>query len=129
MKTFKYFVGNEWVAPISGKYFDSENPATGDVWARVPDCGPEDIDLAVNSAKRAFYEGPWGKILPAERGRVLRRMGDAISKNASRLGEVEDSKDMEELAECQESEELEEAEEVDQPEESEEWQEVEESEE
>ena len=89
MKTFKYFVGNEWVAPISGKYFDSENPATGDVWARVPDCGPEDIDLAVNSAKKAFYDGPWGKILPAERGRVLRRMGDAISKNASRLGEVE----------------------------------------
>ena len=89
MKTFNYFVGNEWLKPISGKYFDSENPATGDVWARVPDCGPEDIDLAVNSAKKAFYEGPWGKILPAERGRVLRRIGDVISKNASRLGEVE----------------------------------------
>ena len=89
MKTFKYFVGNEWLTPISGKYLDSENPATGDVWARVPDCGPEDIDLAVNSAKKAFYEGPWGKILPAERGRVLRRIGDVISKNASRLGEVE----------------------------------------
>ena len=89
MKTFKYFVGNEWLTPISGKYLDSENPATGDVWARVPDCGPEDIDLAVNSAKKAFYDGPWGKILPAERGRVLRRIGDVISKNASRLGEVE----------------------------------------
>ena len=89
MKTFNYFVGNEWLKPISGKYFDSENPATGDVWARVPDCGPEDIDLAVNSAKKAFYDGPWGKILPAERGRVLRRIGDVISKNASRLGEVE----------------------------------------
>ena len=89
MKTFKYFVGNEWLTPISGKYLDSENPATGDVWARVPDCGSEDIDLAVNSAKKAFYDGPWGKILPAERGRVLRRIGDVISKNASRLGEVE----------------------------------------
>ena len=89
MKTFKYFVGNEWLTPISGKYLDSENPATGDVWARVPDCGPGDIDLAVNSAKKAFYDGPWGKILPAERGRVLRRIGDVISKNASRLGEVE----------------------------------------
>ncbi|MAK18339.1 MAG: carnitine dehydratase, partial [SAR116 cluster bacterium] len=70
-------------------YFKSENPATGDVWARVPDCRAADIERAVAAAGRAFYDGPWGRMLPAERGRYLRRIGDVISANAERLGQVE----------------------------------------
>ena len=55
----------------------------------MSDCRAADIDHAVAAAKRAFYEGPWGRMLPAERGRYLRRIGDIISANAERLGEVE----------------------------------------
>ena len=87
--TFKYFAGNEWHAPADGGYFDSENPATGKVWARVPDCRTADVDRAVAAAKAAFYDGPWARMLPAERGRVLRRIGDVISGHADRLGAVE----------------------------------------
>ncbi len=89
MKSFQYFVGNRWYEPATGNYFDSENPADGEVWARVPDCGIEDVNRAVAAAKSAFYGGPWGRLLPAERGRVLRRIGDVIAANAERLGAVE----------------------------------------
>ena len=89
MKTFQYFVDNGWREPASGNYFDSENPTTGEVWAQVPDCNTEDVARAVAAAGAAFYEGPWGRMQAAERGRMLRRIGDAISRHASRLGEIE----------------------------------------
>ncbi|KIC07410.1 hypothetical protein RA19_24060 [Leisingera sp. ANG-M1] len=89
LRTFAYFANNEWHEPASGKYFDSENPATGEVWARVPDCSPQDVDRAVEAAKAAYYDGPWGRMQPAERGRALRRIGDVISQNADRLGAIE----------------------------------------
>ena len=89
MKTFQYFANNEWYNPASGKYFGSENPANGETWAQVPDCNTEDVNRAVAAAKAAFYDGPWGKMLPAERGRYMRRIGDVISKHADRLGAIE----------------------------------------
>ncbi len=89
VRTLHYFVGNEWHEPIEGHYIDSENPANGQVWARIPDCRQADVDRAVAAAKSAFYDGPWARMQPAERGRYLRRIGDVISKHADRLGEVE----------------------------------------
>jgi aldehyde dehydrogenase (NAD+) len=89
MKTYRYFADNAWHEPASGNWFDSENPAAGEVWARLPDCNAEDVARAVAAARSAFYDGPWGRMLPAERGRVLRRIGDVIAANAERLGEIE----------------------------------------
>ena len=89
IKTYGYFADNRWHKPADGGYFDSENPATGKVWARVADCRAADIDHAVAAAKRAFYEGPWGRMHAAERGRYLRRIGDIVSAHAERLGAVE----------------------------------------
>ena len=74
MKTYQYFAANAWHDPSSGSYFDSENPATGEVWAKLPDCNAEDVNRAVAAARSAYYDGPWGKLHPAERGRVLRRI-------------------------------------------------------
>ncbi len=89
IRTYQYFCANEWLEPAEGGYLDSENPATGEVWARVPDCRAADVDRAVAAAKSAYYDGPWGKLMPTERGRMLRRIGDVISRHADRLGEVE----------------------------------------
>ena len=80
MKTFQYFVDNAWHEPDSGQYLDSENPANGEVWAQVPDCNQADVNRAVAAAKTAYYEGLWGKMMPAERGRAMHRIGDVISK-------------------------------------------------
>ena len=89
LRKFQYFVNNNWCDPISGRYFDSENPANGKVWAQIPDCAESDINNAVSAAKAAFYDGPWGSMHPSERGRMLRRIGDVISKHADRLGAIE----------------------------------------
>ncbi|MCG7519782.1 aldehyde dehydrogenase [Ruegeria sp. Ofav3-42] len=89
IRTFQYFANNQWHDPADGGWFDSENPANGEVWARVPDCRQADVDRGVAAAREAFCDGPWGRMLPAERGRVLRRIGDVISKFAERLGAIE----------------------------------------
>jgi aldehyde dehydrogenase (NAD+) len=89
MKTYQYYAGNAWHDPASGKWIESENPVTEEVWARVPDCNAEDVDRAVAAARSCFYDGPWGRMHAAERGRLLRRIGDVVAKNAERLGAVE----------------------------------------
>ena len=89
MKTYQYYAGGNWHDPASGQWIDSENPALGEVWARVPECNADDIDRAVQAARGCYYHGPWGCMQPAERGRVITRIGDVITKHAERLGKVE----------------------------------------
>jgi acyl-CoA reductase-like NAD-dependent aldehyde dehydrogenase len=89
MKDYQYYAGGRWHDPASGRWIDSENPAIGEVWARIPDCNAEDVDRAVRAAHDCFFKGPWGRMHPAERGRLIRRIGDVIVKNADRLGQVE----------------------------------------
>ena len=60
IQTYKFYAGNRWHEPSSEKYFESEDPSIGKVWAKVPDCNEKDINLAVSSAKRAYYDGPYG---------------------------------------------------------------------
>ena len=55
--TYKYYAGNKWYQPSSGQYFESEDPSNGKVWAKLPDCNEVDINIAVKSAKKAYYEG------------------------------------------------------------------------
>ena len=88
-RRFQYFANNQWFDPEAGHYIPSENPATGKIWAEIPDCREPDINRAVAAAKSAFYDGIWGKMMPAERGRMLRRIGDVISAHAERLGAIE----------------------------------------
>ena len=52
MKTYNHYINDEWVEPSSGAYLDSENPFTGEIWARVARGNAEYADLAVKAAKR-----------------------------------------------------------------------------
>jgi acyl-CoA reductase-like NAD-dependent aldehyde dehydrogenase len=54
------------------------NPATGDTLARITEGDAEDIDRAVRAAREAFDDGPWGRMTPSERGRIIWRIGDLI---------------------------------------------------
>ena len=85
IQTYKFYAGNRWHEPSSEKYFESEDPSIGKVWAKIPDCNEQDINLAVSSAKQAYYDGPYGKMHPAERARSLTRIGESIAKNADGL--------------------------------------------
>ncbi len=83
------FINGQWTDAASGKTFETPNPATGDTLARIAEGDAEDIDRAVKAARKAFDEGPWGRITPSERGRIIWRIGDLILEHAEELAQLE----------------------------------------
>jgi aldehyde dehydrogenase (NAD+) len=88
MKQYQHYIGGTWTDPDSGKWFDTENPYTGVVWAKIAKGNAADMDKAVAAAKQAF-EGGWGTSLPSYRGKLLCRLADIIDREADRLGRLE----------------------------------------
>jgi len=88
LERFQMVIGGKPVDALSGKTFESQNPYTGEPWARVPDGGPEDIDAAV-AAARAALDGEWGAMTGFARAALLRRLGDLVAQNAERLARLE----------------------------------------
>jgi aldehyde dehydrogenase (NAD+) len=72
------------VPAISGERFETHNPATGELLARVASGGQADVDAAVAAARRAF-EGPWSRMKPAERQRIMLRLADLVEANYEEL--------------------------------------------
>jgi phenylacetaldehyde dehydrogenase len=83
------FINGQWTEAASGRTFETPNPATGDTLARVAEGDAEDIDRAVKAARKAFDDGPWGRITPSERGRIIWRIGDLILEHAEELAQLE----------------------------------------
>lgn len=87
-KSHKLLIGGQWVEAASGKTFKSFNPATGEAVADVAEADREDVDRAVKAAREAL-NGPWGKMSPAEREKILHRAADLIEKHADELAQME----------------------------------------
>src|SRR6201998_3091485 len=83
------FLNGQWTDAASGKTFETPNPATGATLARVAEGDAEDINRAVAAARAAFDDGPWGRITPSERGRIIWRIGDLILEHAEELAQLE----------------------------------------
>ncbi|MBX3745993.1 MAG: aldehyde dehydrogenase family protein [Verrucomicrobiae bacterium] len=81
-------IDGEWVEAASGRTFDTFNPATGEVLARVAEADAEDVDRAVAAATRAL-NGPWGSVTPSDRSRMLWRFADLIEQHAVALATLE----------------------------------------
>jgi aldehyde dehydrogenase (NAD+) len=81
-------IGGRWRPARSGRYFETVDPATGQVVAQVAEAGAADIDAAV-AAARAALDGEWGQMRPAERGRILLRFAELIRANQDALVELE----------------------------------------
>jgi phenylacetaldehyde dehydrogenase len=88
-KDRKMLINGKWVDAASGKTFPSYNPATGEVLARVAEGDREDIDRAVNAARAAFESGPWPKMSPSQRGKLIWKIADLIDANREELAELE----------------------------------------
>lgn len=73
----------------TGRWLPSANPYTGEDWAEVPRCGAEDASDAVEAAHSAFVRGPWAEMKASARGKLLRRLGDLIARDAERLAAIE----------------------------------------
>ena len=82
-------IDGQLVDAKSGKTFDTVNPATGEKLATISEGDATDIDLAVRAARRAFDDGPWGRMTPSERGRIIWRIGDLISEHLEEFAELE----------------------------------------
>ena len=83
------FINGQWADAASGKTFATPNPATGETLANIAEGDTEDIDRAVRAARRAFEEGPWSKMTPSERGRIIWRIGDLILEHTDELAQLE----------------------------------------
>jgi phenylacetaldehyde dehydrogenase len=87
--TRQMFINGEWVAAASGKTFETPNPATGETLARVAEGDAEDINRAVRAARAAFDSGPWSRMTPSERGRIVWRIGDLLLEHVDELAQLE----------------------------------------
>jgi acyl-CoA reductase-like NAD-dependent aldehyde dehydrogenase len=87
-KPHKLLIGGQWADAASGKTFQTFNPADGEILGTVAEAGAADVDAAVKAARKAL-EGPWGKMSPAEREKVLHKIADLIEKRADELAQLE----------------------------------------
>ncbi|MEH6943115.1 aldehyde dehydrogenase family protein [Bacillus sp. JJ722] len=85
----KMLINGQWVDAISEERTPTINPATGDVITTVAKGGKEDIDRAVQAARKAFDDGPWSKMKPAARANLLLKLADLIDENAEELAHLE----------------------------------------
>ncbi|MBV8480327.1 MAG: aldehyde dehydrogenase family protein, partial [Actinobacteria bacterium] len=85
--SYKCFVGGEWVDAASGETMEVINPATGETIAVVPRCGAEDVDRAVDAAKKALPA--WLDATPKERSELLHKLADVLDENAEELAQIE----------------------------------------
>jgi phenylacetaldehyde dehydrogenase len=82
-------IGGKWVAAASGKTFPVYDPSTGNVLAHVAEADAVDVDNAVQAARFAFDEGPWPRMSPSERGRLIWKLADLIEKHAEEFATLE----------------------------------------
>lgn len=83
------FIDNEMVEPSGSDYLDVVNPASGAVWAQVPDASSADVDRAVAAARRAFDDSEWATWRAADRAKLLIRLGQVVGDHAQELAELQ----------------------------------------
>lgn len=85
---YELFIDGKWQRPESGKYINNENPATAESLGKFAVGNEKDIDKAVKAARRA-YEGDWGKLSGAERGKYLFRIARILQERAREFAVLE----------------------------------------
>lgn len=85
---YDLYIGGEFVAPESGRYFDTVNPATEECIAKVADANEADVDKAVKAARKA-YNGAWSKMKAAERGKYIFRIARIMQERAREFAAIE----------------------------------------
>ena len=83
------FIDGQWVDAASGRTFETPDPSTGDTLANIAEGDAEDIERAVRAARRAFDDGPWGRLTASDRGRIIWKIGDLILEHADELAQLE----------------------------------------
>lgn len=88
-RAFMQFIDGRSVDSLSGERIDVRSPSDGAVFASIPASTEADVELAVQSARKAFDEGPWSRMPAVERGRCLTRLFHLVEKNGEELAALE----------------------------------------
>ncbi|TDC67592.1 aldehyde dehydrogenase [Actinomadura sp. GC306] len=84
----RLFIGGEWAAPAGTGTIDVISPHTEEVLGRVPEGTEADIDAAVAAARRAFDEGPWPRMTPAERAEIVGRLSAIYAERQQEMADL-----------------------------------------
>nr|KYP49322.1 Aldehyde dehydrogenase family 2 member C4 [Cajanus cajan] len=89
VKFTKLFINGDFVDSLSGREFESIDPRTGEVIARIAEGSKEDIDVAVKASRVAFDHGPWPRMTGVERARIMMKWADLIDENAEEIAKLD----------------------------------------
>jgi aldehyde dehydrogenase (NAD+)/betaine-aldehyde dehydrogenase len=87
LETFQHYIDGSF--SDAKETFDSIDPATGNVWAKMPKANESDVDRAVTAAHIAFTSGVWPTLNASARGKLLYKLADLMAANADALAELE----------------------------------------
>jgi len=87
-KQYELFIDGKFVKPAKGKYFDTINPATEQVIAKVAEADDSDVNKAVKAAKTA-YDKVWSKMPAKEKGKYIYRIARMIQERAREFSVIE----------------------------------------
>ncbi len=87
MERILNYIGGKLIEPTTGKYLDNIEPATGEIYAHIPDSDTNDIELAVQAADKAKRK--WANLPIEERSDVLLKIADLIDKDIEPLAKAE----------------------------------------
>ena len=85
----KLLIDGRWMTADSGEQIASINPATGDMIASIASANANDVDRAVNAARKALVSGPWSSITPSDRAKIMWRIADLMEEHIDELAELE----------------------------------------
>ena len=89
LRAHTLYIGGEERPAAGAATFDSINPTTGKPWARFANASVADVDAAVMAARRAFAEGEWSTMQPADRGRLMIRLAEIMRRDAEEFARIE----------------------------------------
>ena len=89
VKPGKLIINGEAVEAASGRTYTTINPATEEPVCAVAEAGPEDVERAVAAARAAFDSGPWPRMRPQDRQKLLWKLGDLILEHADEIARLE----------------------------------------
>ncbi|PUE67743.1 aldehyde dehydrogenase family protein [Arcobacter lacus] len=84
---YENFIGGEWIAPVSGEYFDNISPVDGKLLTKIPRSNEKDVELAIQAAKKAFESYKHTSVV--QRSTMLNKVADLIEKNLETLAIAE----------------------------------------